>query len=193
MVRRFVCLAATVAVTLGVSVVAATGASAVAPVNAHGSMHCTLTGTVKFVPGLVNGGTAGSSVTTMKFKSTGCTGTSHVTSLKGTLTATLTSNNCIDLATKPFPASTTTIKYKSATKYNASSLHYTTGAFTPTNPITFDEPGSGSSTVTGSFAGQHPTLHFQLDQSVSALAAACGGKGLKKMSFTTNSNIDIPA
>lgn len=193
MARRFLSLAATVAVTLGVGVVAATGASAAAPVNAHGSMHCTVTGTVKFKPGLVNGGTASSVAASMKLKSTSCSGTAHVTSLKGTLAATLTSNNCIDLATKPFPASNTTVKYKSATKYNASTIHYTTGAFTPTNPITFDEPGSGSSSVAGSFVGQHPTIHLQLDQDVNALAAACAGKGLKKMSFSTNSNIDIPA
>lgn len=205
MARRLVSLTSIVALTVGMGVVTATGASAAgAPVDAHGSLHCSVSGKVKFSPTpLTFGGPATPTTFTAKVKSTTCSGSSGVTSFKGTFSAPLPTSDCNTLASGNMPATTLgPAKVKGATKYNPTTVHYTAGGtIVPANPITMDEPGAGSSTVTGSFAGQHPALHLVFDQTASTLATNCqpktkgvkGSGGLKKMSFNTASFIDIPA
>lgn len=203
MARRFISLAAAITLTLGVGVATATGAGAkAAPVNASGSMHCSVSGKVKFSTPLTFGSTAGPSAFTAKMKSSSCTGSSGVTSFKGTFSANLSSSDCTALAASGLPAATVSAtKLKGAAKYNPTTISFAAGgSFTASNPITMDEPGTGPpSTATGSFAGQHPTLHLVFDQDVNTLATNCqpktkgvkGSGGLKKMSFNASSHIDV--
>jgi hypothetical protein len=205
MARRLISLTAAVALTLGAGIVTATGASAAKapPSDAHGSLHCSVSGKVKISPPLMFGSTAGPATMTAKAKSISCSGSSGVTSIKGSFSAALPSSDCNVLASGNMPASTFgPAKVKGAAKHNATTFHYGAGgAIVPANPITLDEPGSGSSTVTGSFAGQDPELHLVFDQSAAVLGTACqpktkglkGSGGLKKMSFNAASYIDIPA
>ena len=204
MTRRFISLTAIVALTLGAGVVTTTGASAAsAPVDAHGSLHCSVSGKVKFSPTpLTFGGPATPTSFSAKVKSISCSGSSGVTSLKGVFAAALPTSDCNALGAA-LPATTFgPAKVKGATKYNPTTIHYTAGGtIVPTNPISMTEPGAGSSTVAGSFAGQHPTIHLVFDQTVVSLATSCtpktkglkGSGGLKKMSFNASSFIDIPA
>jgi hypothetical protein len=195
-------MGAVMALTLGVSVFGAssTGA-AVTPVNASGSLHCVVTGKGKFVPPLILGGTTPATFTT-KLKSSSCSGSSGVTSFKATLSMTMPTNDCLELLN--IPASTLgPAKLKGAAKYNPTTINFTTASATVTDPITMSLPGPGSSSATGSFAGQTPTMYVQFDQGVEALTNNCqvktkglkGSGGLKKLSFklNTNSFIDIPA
>jgi hypothetical protein len=205
MARRFISFTAVVALTLGAGVVAATGASAGAPpVDAHGTLHCSVSGKIKFTNPLTFGGPATPSTMAAKVKSGSCSGSSGVTSVKGNFTINLSSSDCTALALTNLPAATfgPGAKVKGAAKYNPTTIQYAAGGtFTAGAPITMTEPGVGSSTVTGSFAGQHPTLHLVFDQSAGTLATNCtaktkglhGSGGLKKMSFNASSFIDIPA
>jgi hypothetical protein len=204
MARRLISLSAVVVLTLGAGIVTATGAGAKgAPLDVHGSLHCTVSGKVKFSPTpLTFGGPATPTTFSAKVTSGTCTGSSGVTSLKGTFSAPLPSSDCAALG-GAMPATTLgPAKLKGAAKYNASTTHYTAGgAIVAADPITMTEPGAGSSTVTGSFSGQHPTLHLVFDQTAVSLATSCqpktkgvkGSGGLKKMSFNSSSFIDIPA
>jgi hypothetical protein len=194
MVRRIAVIAAVVAVacgTLGVGVASAKGA----PADAHGSANCSISGKIKIAPGLLFGGhSAGGSLFQAKVKGT-CTGSSGVMSVKGNLTTRLPTNDCTALASTPFPASDFgPVKWKGTSKYTGSTLHFTTGSFTFTDPISLSLPGSGTSSVaSGSFSGQHPTMTLVINEKAADLATACGKKGLKKMSFAGASNITIPA
>jgi hypothetical protein len=204
MARRLISLTAAVALALGAGVVAAEAASAKgAPVAAHGSLHCSISGKVKFSVPLLFNVNSGSSTFTAKMKSISCTGSSGVTSFKGDLTAQLPSSDCLALASSNLPAATIVkAKVKGAGKYLAPGISFAAGGtFTANTPITMDEPGVGSSSVTGSFAGQDPAVHLVFDQGAAALATNCtaktkglkGSGGLKKMSFNAQSYIDIPA
>ena len=203
MARRFTAFTAALALTLGVGVAFATGAgAAAAPVDAHGTLTCSVSGKVKFSTPLTFGSTAGPSAFTAKMKSISCSGSSGVTSFKGTFSAQLSSSDCNALAATGLPAASITgTKLKGASKYNPTTINFAAGgSFTASNPITMDEPGAGPlSTATGSFAGQHPTLHLVFDQTVTTLATNCqpktkgvkGSGGLKKMSFNASSHIDV--
>jgi hypothetical protein len=204
MAKRFLSIGAAVALALGASVAGATAASAAKPVvNASGSLHCTITGKVKVAPTpLTFGGPATPTTMTAKIKSGTCTGSSGVTSFKGNYIANLPTSDCTALAISTFPPSSiTNAKLKGASKYNLTTLSFSTATFTAANPITFDAPGAGTSSASGSFAGQEPTVHLTLDQSAETFATNCqpktkgvkGSGGLKKMSFSGGSYIDIPA
>jgi hypothetical protein len=172
-------------------------------VDAHGSMHCAVTGKIKISPALIFGGNGGGTATfTAKAKGPTCTGTSGVKSFKGTIVATLPSTDCNVLAGQPFgPGSIQKAKYKGTSKFNPSTPAFTAGGtFTSLDPVTLNIPGSGTSSVpSGSFSGQHPTVTLQITQTVSTLATNCqaktkgvkGSGGLKKMSFGAGSSIDI--
>jgi hypothetical protein len=196
------------AVALGVTgvMVAAGPASAAKPppIDAHGTLHCAITGKISVKPNpLLFGGTAGATVFSGKFKSTTCSGSSGVTSVGGTLTATLPTSDCLALALSPFPAATVSkVKLKGAVKYNApSAINFSAGGtFTSTDPITMDLPGGGTSTVpSGSFVGQHPALHLVYDQDTASFINSCTAKtkgvkgtgGLKKLTFATTSSFDV--
>jgi hypothetical protein len=201
--RRFVIGVS--ALALGVSAVALTAGPASAkgaPVNATGTLHCAITGKVKVAPPLLFGGTSGSATFLAKIKSTSCSGTSGVSSVKGTYAATLPTNDCIALALTDFPHGVfNQTKLKGAAKYNALSASFSKATFTAADPIVMDVPGTGgTSTIgSGSFAGEHATMHFSYDQSAGTFSNNCtaktkgikGSGGLKKMSFTVSSTLDI--
>jgi len=193
------------ALALGLSGIAMTGgsASAAAPVDASGTLNCSISGTVKIAPKLVLGGDSPSgSLVLAKVKSTSCTGTSGVTSVKGNFMARLPTNDCLALTDAPFPASSFgPVKYKGAGKYTGSTMSFTSGGtFTATDPISLDIPGGGTASITsGSFAGQAPSLHFVFDQLAEAVTTSCtpkakgvkGTGGLKKLTFSGDSYLDI--
>ena len=203
MIRRMAAVAG--AVAMGLSGVALTAGNVSAmptpPVNASGSLHCAITGKVKIVPPLLFGGASPSATFTAKVKSTSCTGTSGVTSVKGTFSAVLATNDCIGLAALPFPMSAFgPVKYKGAAKYNTSTVSFTSGAFTVADPILLSAPGGGTSSVaSGSFVGQQPSLTFAFEQPAATFATNCQAKtkgvkgtgGLKKMTFSGSSSFDI--
>jgi hypothetical protein len=206
MARRLMSITAVVALTLGAGVVSASGAWAKgAPVDAHGSLHCSISGKIKFGPTpLTFGGPATATTMSAKVKSGSCSGSSGVTSVKAKFTINLSSSDCTALALTNLPAATfgPGAKVKGAAKYNATTISFAPGGtFTAASPITMDEPGVGSASVTGSFAGQSPSLHLVFDQSAGTLATNCTPKtkglkgcgGLKKMSFNASSYLDIPA
>jgi hypothetical protein len=173
-------------------------------VNASGSLNCPVTGKAKINPPLVFGGTGPVSFV-LKLKSGTCTGSSGVTAFKGTLTATLPTRDCLGLAPPaPFAAASISqkVKLKGNQKFNPTAISFTQGGtFTVTNPITLSVPGNGTSSATGSFAGQNPSLFLVADQGVDTFAANCqpktkgvkGSGGLKKMSFSGASALTIPA
>jgi hypothetical protein len=204
MTRKLAILGVTVALGIGMLGVGVAGAAS-PPVDAHGTLHCTVTGKVKIAPTPLTFGGSGSTVFTAKLKSVACSGTSGVTKAQGTLTSTLPTSDCTALALSPFPAASfgTKVKFKGAAKYNVSTTSFTAGGtFGVTDPITMDLPGAGTSSVgPGSFSGQHPHFHFQYVEGTSVFAANCqpktkgvkGSGGLKKMTIGTGSFIDIPA
>jgi hypothetical protein len=190
-------------VALALTVFGTGSAHAAAKVNASGGMHCALTGKAKFSPALVTGGTAGSSTFTAKLTGASCTGSSGVTSFKGTLVSVLPSNNCMVLAGQPFGAGTIQkAKYKGGAKYNPSVPSFTAGgSFTELDPVTLSIPNTGSTSVaSGSFVGQSFTVTLQINEPVTTLATGCqpktkgvkGSGGIKKLSFGGSSNIDFP-
>jgi hypothetical protein len=203
MVRRLALVASALALAMSGVALTAVSASAAAPVDASGTLHCSITGKVKIAPKLLfGGGTPGGSLFLAKVKSTSCTGTSGVTSVKSNFTARLSTNDCIALATQPFPAATLgPAKFKGVGKYTKSTTDFTAGGtFSTTDPITLSVPGAGvSSIASGSFMGQQPTITFVFDQSAASLGNACqahdkdvpGSGGLKKLTFSGSSSLDI--
>ncbi len=203
--RRIFAALAAVALGAGVLTVTAGQAYAAAKVDAAGTLHCTITGKVKISPPLVFGGTAGAATFAAKVATGSCSGTSGVTGVKGTFTAHLPTNDCAALALLPFPGGTfggaKPLKFKGASKYNPSSINFTSGGtFTAATPIVMHVPGAGSSSIaSGSFKNQHATLTLSYLQSAETFATNCtaktkglkGSGGLKKMSFGGASNLDI--
>jgi hypothetical protein len=200
MLRRLALVGA--AIALGLATLAVPAAEAAAPVNASGTLDCTINGKVKISPKLQFGGTSpGGSLFHAKVKGT-CTGSSGVTSVKGDLKAQLPTNDCTALATGGFPAATFgPVKYKGGGKYTGSSTSFSPGGtFSVSDPITLNLPGAGVSSVgSGSFAGESPTMTLVFDQGASELATACGPKqkgvkasgGLKKLTFGGASSYEI--
>jgi hypothetical protein len=184
MVRKT--LVATSALALAVAALGAGSGAAYAktlPVNATGTLHCTVTGKTKLVPPKLFTGTS-PAVDTQKVKLTNCTGTSGVTSGKGTI-VTNTINSCV----APAVGSTGTFKWKGVGKYNQSVINLTAGSVSGASVITATIP---SSSITGSFQSETATLVSVQDQTVGTFITACGPKtkgvkgsgGLKKTSYT---------
>ncbi|MGZ4688109.1 MAG: hypothetical protein ACXVKA_05595 [Acidimicrobiia bacterium] len=179
------------AVTLVLGGLGAASASAATPkVNASGTANCTLSnGKAKIHPALMNGGTATS--VAFKFKaSLSCSGSSGVTSGKIKATGTATSNDCAALANNGLPQTTSTVKWKGVGKYNPSTIVASNGnaevgaAITIHVPSTGSNPPPGTTTITGSFAGEHAISTLVTDQTTVAFADACGSKkGLKGFTF----------
>ena len=153
-------------------------------VSATGTANCSATGKIKASPALAIPGSNAPATLTTKVTISGCTGTSGVVSGKGTFTSQVPTNNCTALqTTDPLPA-TGTIKWKGAAKYSPSAITFSDSSSTTSDPITSTAPGSGTSTITGSFANEHALSKEVLDQGVAELLAGCTGKGIKKLSFT---------
>jgi hypothetical protein len=202
MLRKVAIVGSTVALAL--AVFGGGTAHGAAKVDAHGSMNCSLSGKAKISPPLTFGGSGGTATFTAKLKSVSCSGSSGVSSFKGTLVSTLPSTDCNVLAGQPFGAgSILKAKYKGAAKYNPSVPAFTSGgSFTSLDPVTLSIPGGGTSSVpSGSFSGQSFTVSLQVNEVVATLATACtpktkglkGSGGLKKLSYGGSSNITFAA
>ena len=192
MFRKISLVAASAALTFGAIAGSAGVAHAAAPpINATGTANCTAVGKIKASPALTIPATSGLTTVTTKVTISGCTGTSPVLSGKGTFVSTAPTNNCTSLgALHPF-ASTGTIKWKGTVKVNPSTVHFSDQSSTLVDPLVSNAPGSGTSTVSGSFSGQHASAHYLLDQHQADLGTACTGKGIKKLSFSGASTFKI--
>ncbi len=168
-----------------------TGANAGAAINGTGHTHCHVTGTIKFKPGLVLGGTA-PLTTSSKTALSSCTGDgdgAHVISASSSSTTTDGTNACPTPGAGPKTINTiSTVKWKVAAgtpKLNTSTVNFTlqssSGTGTAGDPIIVTLSG----TVTGgSFQGNSATTSLVLDQSFGDFVTACTGKGLKAITFT---------
>lgn len=157
---------------------------------ATGPLSCSVTsGTLSVSPPLSFGGSASTATFTFKL-ALACSGTSGVTSgtYKGSGTA--DSNACATLADSGVPPVSGTIGWKGPVRFAASNVAFSNASFSLANSdiaIALPSAGttSGTSTVTGSFAGEPLAVGLVADQSISTLAADCYAKsGLSKLSFT---------
>jgi hypothetical protein len=189
MLRRIV-LVSSLVTLLVAGLGTATAQAAKPKVNASGTASCTLSnGKAKVKPALVNGGTATS--VAFSFKATlSCSGSSGVTSGKIKATGTSNSNDCGALANTGLPQTTSVVKWKGAAKYNPTTIVASNGnavvgtAITIHVPSTGSNPPPGTTTITGSFAGEHAASTLVTDQTTLAFASACGSKkGLKGFTF----------
>jgi hypothetical protein len=197
MMRRFVVSAAAVAlVTGGLVVGGVTTASAGKPtVTATGSVSCGAPGSgkAKIKPPIKLAAQPGTRTTTSKFKvtCTGTTGNALVTPISAKITSTSTTAavSCVDLqAAGETPLqSVLDIKWKaSGGKINPTHIVFTsTLNGTPASGATFPGP-TGTSIVTGSYAGNDALSTVVNIDPVQTLIDACLGKGIKKLNFGPN-------
>lgn len=189
MIRKMVLVSSLVALLVA-GLGATTAQAANPPVNATGTTNCTLShGKAKVKPALMNGGTATSVAFSFKANLT-CSGSSGVTSGKLKASGTSNSNDCAALANTGLPQTTSTIKWKGAAKYNPTTIVASNGnavvgaAITIHVPSTGSNPPPGTTTLTGSFAGEHAASTLVTDQTTLAFASSCGSKkGLKGFTF----------
>ena len=210
MMKRIV-VAATAA-TLGLGVLATGGGVASAapkpPIfNASGTVTCGAPGSGKgkisppftLTPGV------GTRTTTSKFKSTctGTTGNAAVTVASAKITSTSLSDaagTCLTLSAGGEAATDTNVDIKwkaNGGKINPTHIHYTTilGG-TPVHGFTVPGP-TGSTTVTGSFAGEAAISQVVIADTTEALTALCTPnskgkvKGIKKFNFGDGGSLNI--
>jgi hypothetical protein len=198
---RKILIMASAATLLTAGLATSTAQAATPKVNAAGTASCTLFGgKAKIKPGLMSGGTATSVAFSFKAKLS-CSGSSGVTSGKLKASGTATSNDCNSLANTGLPQTVSTIKWKGTGKYNPTTIVASNGsaqvgaAITIHVPSTGPNPPAGTTTISGSFAGEHAASTLVTDQTTLAFATACGSKkGLKGFTFNgTNgaSTLDI--
>jgi hypothetical protein len=202
MIRKLMMVAAAAAMPLGV--IAATGGIATAkalPTDAsHDTVTCTgISGSVKFKPALTTNGTPSSSGTTsIKGALTGCTtngGFSIVSNkVKGVLTSTST-HACTGLAGITQETGTLTVTWKASVKLvsktSTITIHTAQGGFdntaTHANFKIPGSPGGTNSSVSGSFAGNDGGASSTTDansvETLAAIGASCGAKGLKAITL----------
>lgn len=178
MFRKIALVATTAAFAFGgVAVFGTTaGAAAAPPVNASGSLACSITGKAKITPPLLFGGiTPASTVTKVKLV---CTGTSGVTSGKGIINQSVPNNDCAT----PTTGATGTFSWKGALKYNPTNIAFGVASSNISGPapVTTTEFMIPS----GSFGGQIGTQIAKIDQTIVTYALLCAGKGVKKTSYT---------
>jgi hypothetical protein len=162
--------------------------------NAVGTVHCTVKGSLKFVPPLVLGGTSAVTVT-LATTEVGCTGTGDAVNITGGSSKTShteATNDCSAVLQAPFQASSGTLKWKVATgtqKWASSTISFTSGSSGGdgvTTPFTLDESGSSTG---GSFSGNTATAHAQIKNTLAQIQAKCVAgvadptKGLKSLTI----------
>lgn len=163
------------------------------PIEGTGTVGtCQVEGSIKLKPGLTNGGVPPAALK-VKAKSLSCAGGTldgaNVTSIKAKGTGSTTTSDCANLVGAQPADITLEIKYK-VSKGSPKLLPSTVKFTTQTGGVTGDLHGSFdvSGTVTaGSFNGAPVMAHVQTDQNLTDIGDACGGKGLKKITFTINS------
>lgn len=181
-----------------------TTASAGKPlVTAVGSVTCGAPGSGKAKinpPFTLSPGGAGPRVTTSKFKTT-CTGTTGnplVTPISAKIGAVSTSANsnttCAELQTPAETATTTVVNIK--WKATGGKINPTTIIFTTLQggvpAMGFTSPGpTGTSIVTGSYAGNDAVSTVIVADSIQSLTDKCLGKGIKKLNFGSGGSLVI--
>lgn len=189
------------AMVAGTTVASASGT----PITANGTITCTkLSGTIKFKPPLVNGGSA-SETTTATITESGCTdtatnlpaGTVVTGSVKSTLSSAGSTNSCASLATSE-PESLA-VKWSGKSGKSTVSIAGSTVSFSGYNVVAnskhdegFQLPGNGSggggtSSVSGSFAGSDggasSSALVYSTSTASTLAGDCAKKGIKTLTI----------
>jgi hypothetical protein len=161
---------------------------------------CPTAGSIAIKPALVTGGTSPNalSVKTKTPKGSACSGGTgdgaNVISAASKGGGTGTTNDCATLVGSQPSNLSLTIKWKTAkgtSKLNPSTISITTQtgsiSTTPANHGQFDVTG----TVTaGSFSGANVSATIVTDQDVAEIGTACGGKGLKKITFGSKPSKD---
>jgi len=175
-------------------------AGAATPINGTGKVHCQITGTIKFNPPLVNGGT-GTGHVTVKAKLASCTGGTgdgaHVVSASSVGSATTTNHDCNDLAGPQASNLTSTVKWKvskGSSKLNPSTVKYdTTTGGTSGSHATFDATGSSpaAGVTAGSFKNDDASAHAIITETIATILGACGKKGVKTLHIGAGSTADV--
>jgi hypothetical protein len=155
---------------------------------------CTLTGKAGIKPGLVFGGAVTPVTTKFSGKLTACSGGSGdgANVVGGKLKAVINStgvNDCLALATVGLAAFSTNVKWKVAPGTPKLLPTTTNIAATPpgniiVGPVAIAIHLAGTNDPLGSFGGNATTAVAVTDQTVADFTAACGGKGVKKFTFT---------
>lgn len=162
------------------------------PVNASGTAHCAVVSAKATLrPGLVIGGTATAVAFTLR-ASLACSGTSGVVSGKLTASGTTTTNDCTSQDSPPTFA-TAIIKWKApGARIISSTITASNGLATISAddlliqvPSPGPNPPPGTTSISGSFAGEHAMTSLVTDQSGTDFIAACGTKkGIKILTFS---------
>ena len=161
------------------------------PVNASGTAHCSVAGKATLTPSLVIGGTAASVAFRLKGNLV-CTGTSGVVRGKLAASGTTSTNDCTSEDSPPTLA-TVTVKWNApGVKLNPSVITASNGLATISAddvliqvPSPGPNPPAGTTSISGSFAGEHAVASLVTDQSGTDFITACGSKkGVKVMTFS---------
>jgi beta-glucanase (GH16 family) len=180
--RRFVGVAAVVALALGGVFVASSVGAAAPPFDAVGSVQCTMLGRYKMTPGLTTTARAGVAQTfKAKLGCTGATGGAGVAVTGGHITGTgnAATMSCATAAV-PFVRATIAWKTKGG-KINPTVIKWASGT-TVTTPRVKKTLAGAQATVTGSYSGSAARATIVSD---TLGQAACGTKaGMKLFKFT---------
>jgi hypothetical protein len=204
MFRRMTVAAAVAALGLGGLLAAGAPIASAAkppPFNASGTVHCTGPGKIKLTPPLTNTPAAGQRTAKGKFQlnctnggagsptgnpavkvNTGKVTVTSTSSASGTCSTLLGTNNT------PFVAD---VKWKTAGgKINNTHIVWSNVNGTASG---FDLPGTGgTSTVTGSYAGEDAVAHAAIpSQELTQLGQKCDGKGIKNIIFSPSSTFNL--
>jgi hypothetical protein len=196
--RRFVLLAAVL--VLAVSTLSSESAHA-ASVNATGTLHCAISGKMRFAPGF--GYRLATSDSVLRATVSGpCTGTSGVTRMKGRLIAYLhydfpsfpAENICLS-DFNGFPVQFGPVRFTGGAKYAPSRVEFTRSETVESSgTLALDLPADGLSFIpSGSFGGKRPTMTLAFDQNAEDVYFTCqlGKRGLRKLTFGGTSSFDI--
>lgn len=202
MIRKFVVVATGTMLGLGGLATASSslaGAAPAVPFDAVGTVHCSGPGKVKITPPVTNTPAEGTRTVIGKFN-LNCTnggagsptGNPSVKVNTGKVTLSSTSSaasTCANLlGTGEFVAD---IKWKSAGgKVNPTHIVWSGYEATESG---FNLPGTaGTSTVTGSYAGESASLNAAVTaQALASVEDKCAGKGVKKFNFSPSSTFDL--
>jgi hypothetical protein len=206
MIRKMLVVAA--AIAMPVSVVAVSGvanASKPPPVDAtHYTLVCTgITATAKFAPPLTTAGSAASNEkTSIKGSASGCTATPTaggtpiaVTAAKisGVINSPASTHTCGALATPTSESGNLTAAWKTtpkiAQKNSVLAVSTVTGGIGANGNATFSISFAGG---TGAFQGANGGASDSNDAMttvpIATILGSCGGKGLKSINVTANTN-----
>jgi hypothetical protein len=211
MIRKVLMVAAAVAMPIGVVAASAgTAGAKVVKVDATNyTVSCTsITATAKFNPPLTTaGGAASNEATSISGSGSGCTvtpssGGTPVTvsgvKIKGVINDATSTHTCGGLITPTTESGSLTAKWTASPKLVSSSsvINPTTvqgGAGADGNAtfaLAFGPATSGP--FQGTDAGTSSSTSAETTTSISDILTLCGGKGIKKLGITTNTNSGAP-